>query len=742
MKNKLFAFLFIVMIGLILVGCDHEDNPLENPENPPSEIDPNAPTIEITGKLFGNVGEIVHLTATLEPADDSVIILWKSENPEIAEVDIFGKVTCKSKGVAVLIAYDLDNENVKKSIEFTVRDGDPEYTVDKIIVNPTFSNRAKGEEMVYDNETYYYGFNAFSSVSNAMDAVKKGSKVYLLGTYDKQIIISKNDIYIYGDKNYQTKITGPLYVNSGVSNITIEGLSFTEKGTLELFGDNNEIVVQNNKIYDTTSYDVPWSATESGQIAVFNVKQKTACSDNITFTNNTFENVREIAINICNVNNLKITNNTFDTFYKDAIHTDLGAVAQSGQWLVKGNTFKNGQYNAIFFNSYGSDMDGIELVISVYENTFEKIGIQDVDYCSCITTSNFQSSSVTFSISYNTFKNSRCYISFMDGIDEEKQWLMSAFINFNSFIGLPEDYYIYNAPGKEGSLFNVEYNFYANEKEESITLTDHMNQFVGCNPNKNVLTSKSTLDAYLPVYGKNSFGLESTSTLVTNEKNVTFTSSNPAVATVNDKGVVTAVSKGIVEITATSNQKTGKIVMQVTDQIYVNYAARLIQVAEKELGYLEGTNGYTKFGDWYGEEFGSAFAYGDWCAMFVSWCADQAGVSQRVVPKYALVSNGMNWFVARGRFEYKESGYKPKLGDIIFFLSNGAGHTGMVIKTEGDRVYTIEGNTSDTVAKRNYSLDYNKSTGYGVPDYPKYEGNEQFQFDVSDSTEGAGHSTT
>ena len=129
-----------------------------------------------------------------------------------------------------------------------------------------------------------------------------------------------------------------------------------------------------------------------------------------------------------------------------------------------------------------------------------------------------------------------------------------------------------------------------------------------------------------------------------------------------------------------------------------------------------------------------------WCAMFVSWCANQAGISTNIIPKYASCALGRQWFESRGQFKYKES-YTPKAGDIIFFLSNGASHTGLVIACSGGTVYTIEGNTSNKVAKRYYSLDKNTITGYGVPNYPKYDGTVSGG-GTGGATDGGGESTT
>ena len=162
----------------------------------------------------------------------------------------------------------------------------------------------------------------------------------------------------------------------------------------------------------------------------------------------------------------------------------------------------------------------------------------------------------------------------------------------------------------------------------------------------------------------------------------------------------------------------------------------IVSIAENEVGYLEkasnsllddktanaGKNNWTKYGRWYGQYNGYA-----WCAMFVSWCADQAGVKTDVIPKFHSCTAGKNWFKRNGCWKAR-SGYTPEPGDIIFFGSSSskAEHVGIVREVKNSRVYTVEGNTSGGstvivngggVAAKNYSLSESKILGYGCPNY-------------------------
>lgn len=114
-----------------------------------------------------------------------------------------------------------------------------------------------------------------------------------------------------------------------------------------------------------------------------------------------------------------------------------------------------------------------------------------------------------------------------------------------------------------------------------------------------------------------------------------------------------------------------------------NMCDDIIGVALTQVGYHEGSNNYTKYGEWYG------LPNSPWCGMFVSWCAAQAGIPTSVL-KRTGIANPSNFGLS-----YKSgSEYTPQRGDLFFKKSFS--HVGLVYYTEGSYFYTIEGNTSDT----------------------------------------------
>ena len=136
----------------------------------------------------------------------------------------------------------------------------------------------------------------------------------------------------------------------------------------------------------------------------------------------------------------------------------------------------------------------------------------------------------------------------------------------------------------------------------------------------------------------------------------------------------------------------------------------IVEVALTQLG----NQGGQPYWSWYG--FNSRV---EWCACFVSWCADQCGyIESGLVPKFAGCVDGANWFKSNGKWQDRT--YEPKVGDIIFFDWEGDGttdHVGIVEKCENGTVYTVEGNSSDACKQRQYAVGSSNIYGYGIPAY-------------------------
>lgn len=144
----------------------------------------------------------------------------------------------------------------------------------------------------------------------------------------------------------------------------------------------------------------------------------------------------------------------------------------------------------------------------------------------------------------------------------------------------------------------------------------------------------------------------------------------------------------------------------------------IVAVALSQVGNIGGQ----PYWSWYGFE-----GRVEWCACFVSWCANECGyIENGIIPKFAGCVNGVQWFKDRG--QWADNSIEPTPGMIIFFdwdSPNGSSsprdgqsdHVGIVEKCENGIVYTIEGNSGDSCRQRQYSVGYYEILGYGIPAY-------------------------
>lgn len=161
------------------------------------------------------------------------------------------------------------------------------------------------------------------------------------------------------------------------------------------------------------------------------------------------------------------------------------------------------------------------------------------------------------------------------------------------------------------------------------------------------------------------------------------------------------------------NKKSELKIKVFGDPEYVEHVLRyyhfgnsnIIEIARKEIG----NKGGEKYWRWYGFNQRE-----NWCAIFVSWCANESGIINNTIPKFSLCTDGVKWYKDHNKWENKS--YIPQTGDIIFFDWNGDGHVqhvGIVEKEENGKVYTIEGNSNDEVRNKSYSLNNKSIYGYG-----------------------------
>lgn len=150
------------------------------------------------------------------------------------------------------------------------------------------------------------------------------------------------------------------------------------------------------------------------------------------------------------------------------------------------------------------------------------------------------------------------------------------------------------------------------------------------------------------------------------------------------------------------------------DPDYVSHVLRyyhlgsgnIVLVAKSQVGNIGGK----PYWSWYGFE-----SRVEWCACFVSFCANESGDLNITVPKFSKVEDGIKWYEDKGKWEDKN--YTPQSGDLIFFdwqNDNDPDHVGIVERVENNLIYTIEGNSKDECKERKYLQTSNNIYGFGV----------------------------
>ncbi len=161
-----------------------------------------------------------------------------------------------------------------------------------------------------------------------------------------------------------------------------------------------------------------------------------------------------------------------------------------------------------------------------------------------------------------------------------------------------------------------------------------------------------------------------------------------------------------------------------------NQAQDIVNVALSQVGYHEGSGSsdlsgsssssgnYTEYGKWFGQQ-------SNWCAIFISWCANQAGVPTSVVKKNAIASGNSCQF---GEKKYSFGSRSPQVGDIIYVQNDSdsdVDHVGIIYKVDDTYIYSVEGNFGNKVGTIKYYKDSGRQTYYsstrilfyGAPSY-------------------------
>ena len=140
-----------------------------------------------------------------------------------------------------------------------------------------------------------------------------------------------------------------------------------------------------------------------------------------------------------------------------------------------------------------------------------------------------------------------------------------------------------------------------------------------------------------------------------------------------------------------------------------------VAIAEyEEMGGRKLDYGENKYNVWFWGKPVSSTAY-PWCAAFVTYCLNKAGVSPSSYPRSAsCYPGGYGDFYPSDRMHPKGDGYTPQIGDLMLRMNR---HIGIVIQTDGGSFITIEGNHGNAVSRVRHSFGDDSYTHFLSPDY-------------------------
>lgn len=648
-----------------------------------------------------------------------------SVSSDIAEYDASTKMlSCLSAGEIILTATYKHDSSIFATKTITI---EKKYlTPSQAVVNSKYSNLSSGDKVEIGDYQYTYGKNLFSKIA---DAVSVSSDILVESTTETAITISKSNIKLTGacSENCNIKIN----LASGVKGVTIKGFVFTKDSKIVLMGNNTDITIKGNSFIQTTATTKAWEESKNYTSGVIELTKSDTYHNNIVIEDNLFDSIGDCGINVNTTHNISFINNTFRDFKYDGIRLNDGVIKSQCSWRFIGNEFTNSSYSGIYFRTYASDGVSYWHFVDIKDNKFTNLGSNSVQYSGAIVFRNYQEGYACVDISYNSFNSCSKFIFLRNNAVEKNQSNFVGYVVGNVFETVPATYYFNNLNSSDSFTLNPKQtklldNLFLDGSGNVIT--PDSSKFIG-NASNEVIT-QSAYEKLVHIDFHHVIRVDEEVSV-----SYDFVPVDSSFISINN-GKMKALKQGITKL------MVGETAFEIKCIAKLDLVVKFINIALGEVGYQEmdangktGTSGnYTKYGAWYGINPGA------WCAMYVSWCANQAGVPTNIIPKYASVQIGMDWYKNKGLFQYKES-YTPKAGDIMFMKSNGASHTGIVLYCDGTTLYTVEGNTSDMCACRKYSVTNSKITGYGTPEWPYYSP-DGYNFSSGEPQDGSGHSTT
>ena len=224
--------------------------------------------VKVSGLTMGHVGDTLDLTYILYPRGVEESISFTSSNEAVATINSLGKVKLLSLGFSTIKLTTESN--------FTYEFNVGAFDFSKIVVDPNNKNTIEGEEIIVDGVTYYNNYTYLTSIKDAIKYIDEDGIINVLeGDITQDFAINKKGIKLYGiNKNNDpnklsftknTNILNTITVASDLNDIEIMGFTFKDEGCINLYGNNDNLLIANN-MFTGSTISSTWSSISADSL--------------------------------------------------------------------------------------------------------------------------------------------------------------------------------------------------------------------------------------------------------------------------------------------------------------------------------------------------------------------------------------------------------------------------------------------------------------------------------------------
>jgi len=193
-----------------------------------------ATTILIEGATKLNTGSTAQLITTLGPETSVPQVIWSSSDEMVAQVSEDGEVTAVGSGLVIITATSIANEEVYATHEMTIYN---ELAVDL--------SKSEGDVAIINDLAFNYGVTLFNTLEAALNQANDGAKIHVFDmTLDTSVTLDKSDLTLVAATD-DVVFTKQLTIDA--PGITIDGFKFSGEGSIHALESAQNLSVINNE---------------------------------------------------------------------------------------------------------------------------------------------------------------------------------------------------------------------------------------------------------------------------------------------------------------------------------------------------------------------------------------------------------------------------------------------------------------------------------------------------------------